>query len=376
MDYSNTLKNIRVLDLTDNLPGPFASQILGDFGADVIKIEPPGGDRVRHYPPFNGSESIMFLLLNRNKRSIVLNLKSKKGLEIFYKLVEKSDIILVSFKPETLRTLKIDFETVSNYNKKIIYCSITGYGSNDSRAGHDINYVASSGILDITGSKELPTPIGVPIGDIGGGSLPAVISILAALLQPRTEPKFLEIPIIDHLIPWLTIAASNLIAEIEEPKREDHVLSGFLPFYRLYRTKDAEFISFATLEFKFWKKFCHATDRLDLIDKQYDFDILKTELPKIFVQKTKHEWDEWFTTHDIPGAGVRTVKEALTDKIITLKDDELSTIKIIKSPFLDDEHIAAKPPRLGQDTIEILNELGSNINYRILKENSIIDYPD
>ncbi|MHA1329769.1 MAG: CaiB/BaiF CoA transferase family protein [Candidatus Hodarchaeales archaeon] len=376
MDYSNTLQNIRVLDLTDNLPGPFTSQILGDLGADVIKIEPPGGDRVRHYPPFNETESIMFLLLNRNKRSIVLNLKSEKGLEIFYKLVETSDVILVSFKPKTLELLKIDFETVKKYNNSIIYCSITGYGSNDSKAGHDINYVASSGILDITGPKELPIPIGVPIGDIGGGSLPAVISILAALLQPRNEPKFIEISITDHLIPWLSIVASNLIADIEEPRRENHVLSGFFPFYRLYRTEDSQFISFAPLELKFWKRFCNAIDRKDLVDKQYDFKALKAELPKIFIQKTKDEWDYWFKNNDIPGAGVKTVKEALKNKIIEVDDEELTSIKMIKSPFLTTDRNIKKPPHIGQNTIEILNELNLNIDFKKLKNKLIIDFPD
>ena len=149
------LKGIRILDLTNNLPGPLATQILGDFGADVIKIESPQGDNVRHYPPFLETESVTFLLLNRNKRSISVDLKSEEGLLLFYELVKTSDVVLEGFRPGTTKRLKIDFETLKQMKSNIIYCSLIGYRPQDTRVGHDLNYVGEAGILHITGPKEI-----------------------------------------------------------------------------------------------------------------------------------------------------------------------------------------------------------------------------
>jgi len=364
MPLRKALSGVRILDLTSNLPGPLAAQILGDFGADVIKVESPQGDNVRHYPPFIETESVIFLLLNRNKRSIVLNLKTEEGLKLFYELVKTSDVILEGFRPGTAKRMKVDFDTLKSIKHDIIYCSLIGYDINDTRSGHDLNYVGEAGILNITGPKETPTPIGVPIADIGGGALPAVISILAALVNRKANPQYLCVKMTEQLIPWLTVVASSYLAGLGEPQREDHTLSGYNPFYRLYRTKDdnERYITFAPLETKFWLNFCKAIGREDLRGKQFDFETCEKELPQIFSEKTQSEWTQCFADHDIPGAPVLSVGETLSDKsrLQRIKHIRAGEVDIFVSPYYErDKEIQIRPPPLlGQHTKEILKDIG------------------
>ena len=378
MPLRKALSGVRILDLTSNLPGPLATQILGDFGADVIKVESPQGDNVRHYPPFIETESVIFLLLNRNKRSIVLNLKTEEGLELFYELVKSSDVILEGFRPGTAKRMRIDFNTLRSIKPDIIYCSLIGYDKNDTRSGHDLNYVGEAGILNITGPKETPTPIGVPIADIGGGSLPTVISILAALINRKKNPQYLCVKMTEQMIPWLTVVASSYLAGLGEPQREDHTLSGYNPFYRLFRTKDINerYVSFAPLEAKFWLNFCKAIEREDLIGKQFDFETCEEDLPRIFSQKTQSEWTRWFADHDIPGAPVLSIGEVLSVKsrLQKIKHIKAGEIDIITSPYqdLDEEIQIRSPPLLGQHTIEILKEINVALDFKDLEQKGII----
>ncbi|MFW9906264.1 MAG: CaiB/BaiF CoA transferase family protein [Candidatus Thorarchaeota archaeon] len=376
MPLHEALSGIRILDLTRNLPGPLASQILGDLGADVIKIESPQGDNVRHYPPFIETESVIFLLLNRNKRSFAVNLKTKEGLKLFYELVKTSDVILEGFRPGTTKRMKIDFEAIKALKNDIIYCSLIGYDLDDSRSGHDLNYVGESGILNITGPKEIPTPIGVPIADIGGGSLPTVISILAALINRKTEPQYLCVKMTEQIIPWLSVVASSYLAGLGEPQREDHTLSGYNPFYRLYRTKDERYVSFAPLETKFWINFCKAIEREDLIAKQFDFELCEEELPRIFAQKTQSDWTKWFSINDVPGAPVLSVGEALSVKsrLQRIKHIKAGEVDLIASPYHErDKKIQIlPPPLLGQHTKEILEEIGYSEDLKAFTKKGIV----
>jgi crotonobetainyl-CoA:carnitine CoA-transferase CaiB-like acyl-CoA transferase len=376
MSLHEALSGIRILDLTINLPGPLASQILGDLGADVIKVESPQGDNVRHYPPFIETESVIFLLLNRNKRSIAVNLKTEEGLKLFYELVKTSDVILEGFRPGTTKRMKIDFETLKTLKHDIIYCSLIGYDLDDARSGHDLNYVGESGILNITGPKEIPTPIGVPIADIGGGTLPTVISILAALVNRKTDPQYLCVKMTEQIIPWLSVVASSYLAGLGEPLREEHTLSGYNPFYRLYRTKDEQYVSFAPIETKFWINFCNAIGREDLIGKQFDFEVCEEELPKIFTQKTQLDWKQWFSDNDVPGAPVLSVGEALSVKsrLQRIKHIKAGEVDLIASPYheRDKEIPILPPPLLGQHTKEILEEIGYSVDLRTLIQKGIV----
>lgn len=378
MPLHESLSGVRILDLTSNLPGPLATQILGDFGADVIKVESPQGDNVRHYPPFIETESVIFLLLNRNKRSFAVNLKTEEGLKLFYELVRTSDVVLEGFRPGTAKRMKINFDTLKSLKHNIIYCSLIGYKSQDTRSGHDLNYVGETGILNITGPKETPTPIGVPIADIGGGTLPTVISILAALVNRKTKAQNLCVKMTEQLIPWLSVVASTYLAGIGEPQREDHTLSGYNPFYRLYRTKDKNdrYVSFAPLETKFWHNFCKAIGREDLMGKQFDFEMCENILPKIFAQKTQSEWTEWFADNDVPGAPVLSVGEALSVKSRLQRIHHLKAgkIDVIASPFLDQDKgvLIRPPPLLGQHTKEILEEIGYSEDINFLKQQGVI----
>ncbi|PWI47869.1 hypothetical protein CEE45_09505 [Candidatus Heimdallarchaeota archaeon B3_Heim] len=380
MPLRSVLDGIRILDLTTNLPGPLASQILGDFGADVIKVESLVGDPIRHYPPFVDHESQLNLLLNRNKRSIAINLKQKEGLDIFYKLVETCDIVIVGFRPSTVRKLKIEYSVLSKINSKLIYCQLTGYGSTDNRVGHDLNYIGEAGILNLTGPKNYPVVPGVPIADIGGGSLPTVITVLGALLQRKDVPQYYDISMVEHLLPWLSVVAAEYIAGLGEPERTLHALSGYIPWYGVYQAKDQKFISFAPIESKFWKNFCNAVDRSDLIDKQHNLELCEEELPKIFSLRTTDDWTKLFVRFDIPGGEVLTLDSIFQKKarLTETNHPELGAIKLISSPYLNPKisHDYQVAPSLGEHTREILEEIGMNEDIERLMKKGVIGTND
>ncbi|MHA2075940.1 MAG: CaiB/BaiF CoA transferase family protein [Candidatus Hodarchaeales archaeon] len=316
----------------------------------------------------------------RNKRSISLDLKKKEGLSIFFKLVKKSDVIIEGFRPGVTDRLGIDFNTLKKIKSNIIYCSLIGYKKREDRPGHDLNYTGSAGILHLTGPKNMPVNPGVPIGDIGGGSLPAVISILAALYQRKNNPQLLIVSMTEQLIPWITIAATAYFAKLGDPEREEHPLSGYLPFYRLFKTKDKEnrFITFAPIERKFWINFCISISREDLVPKQFDFDLLNSELPKIFSRKSQTEWKNWFVEHDIPGGPVLTIDEVFNDesRLWHINHPTIGNIPVIASPFLEGKSDIKPPPMLGEHTKEILARLGMEQEYIRLKAEEVIYGPE
>jgi crotonobetainyl-CoA:carnitine CoA-transferase CaiB-like acyl-CoA transferase len=377
MPLRDALQGITILDLTTNLPGPLATQMLGDFGANIIKIESFTGDPVRYYPPFVNDVSQLNLLLNRNKRSLALDLRQKEGLTILHRLVAVADVMIVGFKPSTVIKLGLEFSSLVEINPKLIYCQLTGYGSNDNRAGHDLNYLGEAGILNITGPTEKPVVPGVPIADIGGGSLPTVITVLGALFQRKNEPQYFDISMVDHLFPWLSVVAAEYLAGLGEPERTLHALSGYIPWYSIYQTKDKRFITFAPLESKFWVNFCHAIQRLDLEEKQHDLELCETILPEIFLSRTTDEWNELFVQFDIPGGEVLTIGEAFKRKgsIQTTKLPELGQIQILASPYMNSNIPLTyqNAPKLGEHTAEILTEIGMEsdiarlINEKIVK---------
>ncbi|MFX0206477.1 MAG: CaiB/BaiF CoA transferase family protein [Candidatus Hodarchaeota archaeon] len=364
------LDNIRIIDMTYNLPGPFCTQILGDLGADIIKIEHKKGDTVRNYPPFIGGESLFYLFLNRNKRSFCIDITKNKGLDIFHNLIKTADVLIHNFLPRTADCLKVSYNSIKSLNPSLIYCSISGYGQKGSWQnvpGHDLNYLSQAGILDVTGPKEHPSPPGVQIADIGGGALPAVISILAALIEREKKGgkgQSFDISMTHQIFPWLTIAAQTYFSDQMTPKREEHFLSGYLPFYRTYQTKDEKYISFATLEIKFWHNFCKGLDRVDFLDKFLDFPHLERELPQIFQERNSEEWEDFFLANHIPGCKILTIPEALNkynEALFELEHPTAGKIKLFSPVFGTRKHLLP-PPLLGQHTREIMDEMGYDKN--------------
>jgi crotonobetainyl-CoA:carnitine CoA-transferase CaiB-like acyl-CoA transferase len=281
--------------------------MMADMGADVIKIESPGeGDYMRSMgPAVEGEDSLYFKLLNRNKRSVALNLKAAAGVDVFLRMVAKADVVLESFRPGVVDALGVGYENVRRVSPNIIYCSITGYGQNGpfcNRAGHDLNYIALAGILGITGSAGGPPTIpGVQIGDVGGGALMGLSAVLAALYARERGQggRYLDVAMLDGLVSWLPLAMAEVFAG-NKVKRGESELNGGLACYSVYETASGGYMALGALESKFWHAFCKAVNRDDLIKRQYQNDqsALKVEVADIFASKTRGEWEKIFISYD------------------------------------------------------------------------------
>ncbi|WP_253693610.1 CaiB/BaiF CoA transferase family protein [Weizmannia acidilactici] len=298
------LIDIVVLDLSRLLPGPFCTMILADFGAEVIKIEAPGaGDYARHFEPKLDENSTMFHSLNRNKKSIVLDLKSEEGKKEFLKMAETADVVVESFRPGVMKRLGLDYETLKKANPSLVYCAITGYGQTGPYAqmpGHDINYISYAGLLNLMGEKGgKPVVPAVQIADIGGGAYPAVVGILLALLEREKSGKgqFVDISMMDGVLSFMQATLPNYLMKKIDAKRGKQMLSGALACYGVYETKDGRWLAVGALEPKFWANFCNGIMRPDLIPLQNEPIVqekLKREIETIKLQKSLSEWMEIF----------------------------------------------------------------------------------
>src|ERR1700686_4338475 len=269
------LTGIRVVDLTRLLPGAFCTMLLGDMGADVIKIEEPGGgDYMRWTPPLVDSQSVLFNALNRNKRSVTLNLKSEPGRDLLLQLAEHSDILVEGNRPGVMERLGLGWDVLHARNPRLILCSITGYGQDGpfaARAGHDLNYMATAGGLGLNGPKGgPPIPLSVQVADIGGGGLQPAVAMLGALVavQRGAQGRWIDSSMTDGAVSWLALAFAAR-AGGEVVGRGDQRLTGRYACYRVYECKGGGFYSVAALEPKFWTTLCNAVARPDLIDQQY-----------------------------------------------------------------------------------------------------------
>lgn len=378
------LDGIKVLDLTRLLPGGYCTLLLADLGADILKVEDPFlGDYVRWYPPIVGQESAMHHLLNRNKKSITINLKADKGREILYKLVEKYDALIEGFRPGVAKKLGIDYEKLEDINPQLVYLSLTGYGQDGpyrDLPGHDINYIGIAGILGITGERNGPPVIpGVQIADLSGGMF-AAFSLLAGIIsRDRTgKGQYIDYAMLDGVVSWLTVHAAAYFVEKVNPKRGEMLLSGALPVYNVYETKDGKYISLGSLEDKFWRNLFKAIGREDLgkIDESFrtmKFDKLDTvteELRKIFLTKNRDEWVKMLWEHDVCVGPVYTFEETFNDpqvkarKMVTeLDNPEVGKLKQTGIPIKFSKtpgEIRVRAPHLGEHNEEILLSLGYN----------------
>jgi crotonobetainyl-CoA:carnitine CoA-transferase CaiB-like acyl-CoA transferase len=329
------LADVRILDLSRLLPGGFCSQLLADLGADVIKVEDTGaGDYVRIAPPYYDGEddsvrSAMFLALNRNKRSIRLNLKTEGGCDALLALVRDADVLLESFRPGVLERLGLGYEVLADANPGLVYCPITGYGldgPNVARSGHDINYLALSGVLALSGDGGgPPVSSGAQIADIGGGALMAAVGILAALRErdgSAAAPgsglgQVVDVSMFDGALAWMALPAAHALCEGSAQRRGEWLLGGSGVCYRPYRCKDG-WIAIGAVEPKFWRAWCEGVGRPDLIGAQFERPESDghREVEGVFSQRTRAEWATFAGGVDCCLEPVLEVDEALETALV------------------------------------------------------------
>jgi len=315
------LSNVEVLDLSRLLPGPFCSMILADFGARVIKVEDTGrGDYLRDMAPVTAG----FETVNRNKRSLALDLRNPRGQEIFYRLASRADVVLEGFRPGVTARLGIDYPALHRVNPRLVYCSLTGYGQTGPRAGrpgHDVNYLALAGILGLTGvAGQIPVIPAVTVADLGGGAMWAAIAILVALwARERTgEGQYIDVAMLDGLLAWLPMFAEAVTGSGPTPQRGALPLAGALACYRVYAAADGRFLALGALEEKFWAAFCLAVDRPAWIGRQFgrDQEPLAAEVAALLSTKTRDEWLAFFESSDVPIEPVYSLDEVAADEHI------------------------------------------------------------
>ncbi|QUW21388.1 CoA transferase [Sporosarcina sp. Marseille-Q4063] len=300
------LKGLKVLDFSTLLPGPFATLMLADMGADVIHVESPTRvDMVRTMEPVDREGiSAAHRHLNRSKKSLALDLKNPESIDVIHSLLQEYDIVIEQFRPGVMTRLGLDYESLKKINPRIIYCSITGYGQTGpfaNRAGHDSNYLSVAGVMDYSRRKgERPPVLGVQVADIAGGSLHSVVGILAAVYhrEKTGEGQFIDISMTDASFSLNALYGSGYLAHGVEPQPENLTLNGG-EFYDYYETKDGRFFSVGSLEPPFRKMLCESLGAVELIgiafsENQEDKAKFKEEVATRFLTKDFHEWLEIF----------------------------------------------------------------------------------
>jgi alpha-methylacyl-CoA racemase len=326
------LAGVRVLDLSRLLPGGFCSLLLADYGADVLKVEDMGmGDYIRWSPPYvegaaQSARSALFLALNRNKRSIRIDLKQQAGREVLLTLAREHDVVLESFRPGVLDRLGVGFDAMRTVNPKLVLCSITGYGQDGplrDRAGHDMNYLALTGLLGLTG--ELGGPPVQPAGqiaDLGGGALMGAFGILAALREAeRTgEGQVVDVAMADGALSWLALVAARYLNEpdAEAPERGMLELAGGLACYRPYACADGGWVALGALEPKFWATWCRGVGREDLVAAQFAApgSDAHAAVEAVFADRTRAEWEAFAAEHECCLEPVLDLGEALSSRLV------------------------------------------------------------
>jgi crotonobetainyl-CoA:carnitine CoA-transferase CaiB-like acyl-CoA transferase len=315
------LEGIRVIDFSTLLPGPLATLLLAEAGAEVIKIERPGhGDEMRRYRPKLGADGVNFALLNRGKRSIAIDFKSPDAIARMRRLIEGADVVVEQFRPGVMERLGLGYATLAARNPGLVYCAITGYGQAGPKAGvagHDLNYVADSGLLSLAaGSDGAPVVPAALVADIAGGAYPAVINILLALQRRAASGTgcSLDVSMTDNLATFLVWAIGNGMAAGQWPKPGGDLLTGGSPRYRIYRTADDRFVATAALEDRFWTNFCDAiglpaAER----DDARDPGATAAAVAYLIQCRTATEWSQHFAGRDVCCCVVATVEEALAD---------------------------------------------------------------
>ncbi len=373
------LDGLSILDLTRLLPGAFCSQILADMGARVVKIEQPGrGDYNREFAPRARHESGSFLLLNRNKESITLDLKNEQGKAVFRRLAARADVVLEGFRPGVMERLGLGYQALQANNPGLVYCAISGFGQGGPYAqlpGHDLNYLAVAGALQLFGTAgQGPIVPGLSIADVGGGSLTAAVGILSALMcRARTGAgQLVDISMTDGAVAWLAYhGAETLFAGIE-PRGGERPFIGGAACYNVYRCRDGRYLTVGCIEPHFWQRFCAATG-LDgeAADQWPTGEAARAQRERVgrrLAERDCAEWLELLRAQDVPVARSNTIAEALRDPQLEHREmlqwidhpregriPQLGfPIKLSRTPAT----MRRPPPLLGEHTTAILQELG------------------
>ncbi|MFB5662325.1 CaiB/BaiF CoA transferase family protein [Alteribacillus sp. HJP-4] len=376
------LQGIRVLDLTRILSGPYCTMTLADMGAEVIKIEPPGGDDTRKWgPPFVHDESAYFLSVNRGKKSLVINLKEEKGKQLFLSMVENADVVVENFRPGTLARLGLSYEVLKAKNSQIILASISGYGQTGPYAqkpGYDVIAQGIGGLTSVTGEPgKPPVKAGFSIADIGTGMW-AVIGIQCALLAREKcgEGQWVDTSLLDTMISWQTYLAGNYFASGENPMPQGGAHPNIVP-YQLFESSDGYF-NVAVGNDQLWKRFCRCIND-EQLEQQYPSNkdrvenrtILVNYLQEILYKKTTKEWVDIFEAEGIPCGPVLNFDEIYSneqvlarEQLVEIEHPTAGKIKTTGIPVKLTEtpgKITSAPPTLGQHTKEVLTNL-TNLN--------------
>ena len=392
------LDGIRVLDLTRALAGPFCTLMLGDNGADVIKVEIPGsGDDTRKWgPPFIGEESAYYLSINRNKRSLTLNLQDAQAQEVFMKLAQDIDVVVENFTPGVMGRFGLDYDAVKAVNPKVVYCSISGFGQDGpyrNRPAYDQIMQGVGGLMSITGEPDgEPQKIGIAVTDIGAGMWSAFAIMAALNHRGKTgEGQYIDISMLDAQVAWLTYQAAFFFANGEAPKRMGAAHPTLVP-YQAFMCKDGKYINVAVGSERIWERFCQGMEREDLKDHpDYATNSVRVNnrgamvsmLQEIFLSRPVAEWVKDLQAANVPCGPINDLADVFADPQVLARNmylemahPTLGSIKQTGLPIkfsLTPGGLDRHPPLLGEHNQEILQSLGySDADVQSLKDQSVI----
>ena len=389
-DHMLALEGVKILDLSVLVPGAFCTMLLGDLGADVLKIEAPGPNEFRSsaraVPMEEQGKAAAYYALDRNKKSIVVNLKSEAGREVFYRLSRQADVIVEGFRPGVVKRLGIDYETISKLNPGIIYCSLSGYGQDGpyhTFPGHDVNYIAMAGVLGLIGSSEGPPVIPLNlVADFAGAALYGALGISVALVarNKTRNGQYLDIAYMDGAISLMTWFNCGYFLDGSVLKRGESWLHGAYPYYGVYETRDGKYITIGCLEPHFWQNLCRLLSQEGYIPYGFalehtfhkpegeKWDEIHSSLRQVFLTKTRDEWFELLTRNDVPVGKVLMPDEVFSDPqvlhrqmVIEVEHPALGKIKQVGvAPKLSGTpgRVRSLSPLRGEHTDEVLRGLG------------------
>lgn len=375
MSGGRPLAGVRVLDLTRLLPGGVLGALLADLGADVVKVEEPElGDYMRWEPLKIGPESAASWIVGRGKRSFAVDLKAAAGVEVFLRLVESADVVVEGFRPGVADRLGVGYQAAKARNRKIVYASLTGYGSDGpmrDAAGHDINYISYAGVLGMTGPAGGPVcQPGVQVGDLGGATMLG-IGLLAALYDAARSGtgSHVEVAMYDAALAWTSIHAGEYWASGVAPDPGQVLLNGRWPSYQVYRCSDGRFISVGAVEEKFWRNFCRQVGRADLVERQQD-PAARADVANLIATRTRDEWVALLEHAEACVAPVLDLGEALAHPMARargmVQDAQIAASSSKTAPTLGTPirfngavtPVGSPPPALGADTMALAGEAG------------------